>query len=72
MKMKLKSILIILALACFFGGILWEAAGCIKLHPDPVFNIGNNFSETVTVNFNGQDVGKIKAGAVTNFIQTKY
>ncbi len=31
-------------------------------HPDPMFNIGNSYDETVTVYFEGQKMGKINSG----------
>jgi len=30
-------------------------------HPDPPFNIGNNFSQTVTVYFDGHKMGQIRS-----------
>jgi|LSQX01.2.fsa_nt_gb hypothetical protein len=30
-------------------------------HPDPIFNIGNGYDETVTVYFEGQKMGKINS-----------
>lgn len=66
MSKTFKTVLIILIATCFLTGIIIAGFGCYP-HPDPVFNIGNNFSETVTVYFNGYDVGKIKAGASNKF-----
>jgi len=33
-----------------------------RTHPDPIFNIGNNFSQPVTVYFDGQKMGKVNSG----------
>jgi len=49
-------------LACFLIAISLGIAGCIHVHPAPMFNLGNNFPETVTVYFNGHNVGQIKSG----------
>jgi len=62
---KSKKVLLILVMACFLITMSLGAFSC--LHPDPVFNIGNNFSETVTVYFNGHNMGKIKAGSSKKF-----
>jgi hypothetical protein len=56
MNIKMKNILLLLAILCILTGIVFVGFGC---HPDPVFNIGNNFSQTVTVYFNGQKMGNI-------------
>ena len=42
-------------------------AGCFawvitNTHPDPIFNIGNNFDQPVTVYFEGKKMGKINPG----------
>jgi len=38
-----------------------QPTSCIH-HPDPAFAIGNNYSQPVTVYFEGQKVGRLKPG----------
>ena len=33
-----------------------------RTHPDPIFNIGNNFDQPVIVYFEGQKMGKVDSG----------
>ena len=57
MKFKFSTVILIcLMIICL------PTSGC-RVHTDPVFNIGNNFSETVNVFFNDQKVGNIPPGS---------
>jgi hypothetical protein len=65
-KTKLKYILknTIIAISCLFVFSVFSAS-CI--HPDPLFNIGNNFPQTVTVYFNRHNEGTIDPGKTRIF-----
>jgi hypothetical protein len=58
---ELKQVFVVfLVIICLVMGYgLW---GLFTHHPDPMFNIGNNFDEPVTVYFEGQKMGKINPG----------
>jgi len=64
MNTKIRKALLSSVFSCFLITMLW---GCIETHQDPVFNIGNNFSQTVRVYFNGHSVGEIKSGINKQF-----
>lgn len=55
-----KTFLLMLTILCFLAVILIGGFGCF--HPAPMLNIGNNFSQTVNVYFNGSKVGTIPPG----------
>ena len=65
MKTKLKTILIKFMAICFVSTMFFGASGCF--HPAPLFNIGNSFSETAYVYFNGDYVGKISSNKTKIF-----
>ena len=56
-KLKIASIPVIIYLFVFFGLL-----SCTCTNQDPMFNIGNNFDEPVTVYFEGQKMGRINSG----------
>jgi hypothetical protein len=60
-KMILKIVIGIIIIICVgtVGFVAWYS---FNTHPDPIFNIGNNFNQTVTVYFNGKQMGKINSG----------
>jgi hypothetical protein len=60
-KIVLLAPLVIFGLFVFVV-VGYTAWGITHLHPDPIFNIGNNFDKPVTVYFEGQKMGKINAG----------
>jgi hypothetical protein len=61
MKIVSKTIiaLAISVLLLFVAFFIWLDANS---HPDPLFNIGNNFPQTVTVYLDGHNKGKIDSG----------
>ena len=56
-KLKIASVPVFIYLLVFF-----VLLSCTCMHMDPMFNIGNNFDEPVTVYFEGQKMGKINPG----------
>lgn len=56
-KLKIVFVPVIIYLLVFF-----VLVSCTCTHPGPIFNIGNNFDEPVTVYFEGQKMGKINPG----------
>jgi hypothetical protein len=57
---KLKTIFVIPVVICLLVLGLFTLVSCI--HPGPIFNIGNNFDQPVTVYFEGQKMSKINPG----------
>lgn len=64
MNTKLKKILVVLIITCFLTTMFFGASGC---HRSPMFVIGNEFPETVTVYFNGHNMGKLNSMKTKNF-----
>jgi hypothetical protein len=58
--MKLKIVFSILILICLLVPGFFASVSC--MHQGPIFNIGNNFDQPVTVYFEGQKMGKINPG----------
>ena len=59
MVMKIFIALVIVAFLLVVGLFGWVIS---NTHPDPLFNIGNDFPQTVTIYFNGYNMGKINSG----------
>jgi hypothetical protein len=71
MNTKLKTVFVIPAVVCLLALELPVFVSCI-CHPDPAFNIGNNFVQPVTVYFEGQKVGKVNPGESKIFYPNEF